>query len=62
MIVQPVEEKAPERRYCGLSIHKGGLKERCKVGLLVLFCFSRVCSERTGDNGFKLKDVVGICN
>jgi len=48
--VQPGEEKALGRPYCGISEHKGGYS---KAGGKH---FSRACSDRTRGNGFKLKE------
>ena len=49
-VVQNGEGKALGRPYSGLSVLKGNLQERWE-GLLI-----RECSDRTRDNGFKLKE------
>ncbi|GAB0178802.1 hypothetical protein GRJ2_000345500 [Grus japonensis] len=49
-VVQPAEEKAPGRSYCSLPVPKGAYN-KAGEGL-----FTRACSDRTRDNGFKLKE------
>jgi len=49
-VVQPGEENAPGRAYCGLGVLKGACK---KDGNKL---FSRACCDRTKGNGFKLKE------
>ena len=48
--VQPGEEKAVGRLYCGLSVPEGAC-EKAGEGL-----FTKACSDRTRGSGFKLKE------
>jgi len=50
-VVQPGEEKALGRPYHGLSIYLGGFKNDGEK------LFTAVCTERTRDKGFKLKEL-----
>jgi len=49
-VVQPAEEKAPERPYSSLSVPEGGLQEGWGKS------FSKACCDRTRCNGFKLRE------
>ena len=48
-VVQPGEEKAVGRPYYIFPVYKGDLKDGERI-------FTRVCSERTRSNDFKLKE------
>jgi len=49
--VQPGEEKALVRPYCGLPVPEGACR-KAGEGL-----FTRACSDRTRGNGFKLNQI-----
>jgi len=49
-VVQPGEEKAAGRPYCGLPVPEEAYK-KAGEGL-----FTRACRKRTRSNGFKLKE------